>query len=140
LRTLDKPRHNGCGKLSPEGSKELISGLGLANIRRADERSALLGALIAFGADPRRVRRFLEGLSADELRYIADFQGASLLDPELRPAENRQVTAARIEKFQKLNCRRGPQTSQKMILLLEFLSLTRIQPRRAALAARAGAA
>ena len=91
-------------------------------------------------SDSDRARRFLEGLSDDELRYIADFHGASLLDPNLRPAENREATALRIERFQRLNPGRGPQTSHKMILLLEFLSLTRVAPGRAARAARAGCA
>ena len=118
--------------------------LGLTNVRRIEERAALLSALASSTENSIRVQSFLEGLSADELAYIADFLGAGLLDPQLQPGSSRNMTARRIERFQQLNAagsgRQGDQTSHKMILLLEYLSLTRPEPARARWAMRAGCA
>ncbi|HWQ55668.1 MAG TPA: hypothetical protein VN442_18420 [Bryobacteraceae bacterium] len=45
-------------------------------------RRSLVSALCACAGDrqKRKARRFLEGLSADELQYIADFLGAWILE------------------------------------------------------------
>ncbi len=71
-------------------------------------------------------QRFLEGLSSDELRYIADFVGASCLDPDLKPGQTRDLMASCIERYQSLAGKPGA-CCDKMILLLEFLSLNTVR-------------
>jgi hypothetical protein len=88
----------------------------------------LVQALSSVAESTRRVaaQRFLEGLSSDELRYIADFVGASCLDPDLKPGETRALIADCIERYQQMSgARRG--CCHKMILLLEFLSLNNVR-------------
>ena len=64
-----------------------------------------------------KTRRFLVGLSADELQFLAEFQGCSVLESG--------ALNERIERFQRLRVRRSRQgfadQEQKMILLLEYL-------------------
>jgi len=107
---------------------------------RVHDRSDLVHALTVLTSNQRRSRRFLEGLSTDELRYIAEFFGATTLDPELRPRKGRAAMARRVEMFQERAAGSGEtpssSASHKMILLLEFLSLDE----RKALAAGVGAA
>jgi hypothetical protein len=67
-------------------------------------------------------QRFLEGLSSDELQYIAEFVGASCLDPDLKPGGTRDLAARCIERFQQMSTPCSC-SSHKMILLLEFLSI-----------------
>jgi len=107
-------------------------------------RDALLSALEACADRSRRlwVRQFLHGLSADELQFIAEFLGASILDPAESCPPSRAEMARRIEEFQW--GRRVPATSanrtqdgmgtspsrdedHKMILLLEYLSRGAVQ-------------
>jgi hypothetical protein len=64
-----------------------------------------------------RTARFLAGLSEDELRFIAEFQGCRILEP----AELDDW----IERFPRTRTRRSKPAladfEQKMILLLEYL-------------------
>ncbi|MCB1018508.1 MAG: hypothetical protein H6509_16230 [Bryobacterales bacterium] len=61
-------------------------------------------------------------MSSDELQYIAEFVGASCIDPELKPGQTRALAARCIERFEKMSGSSSG-SSHKMILLLEFLSL-----------------
>jgi hypothetical protein len=92
------------------------------------DRTALVQALSAIAEDTRRnaARRFLEGLSSDELRYIAEFFGASCLDPDLKPGQSRYLAARCIERFQSTHGASAC-ANHKMILLLEFLSLNTVR-------------
>jgi hypothetical protein len=92
------------------------------------DRTTLVQALSAIAESGRRIaaQRFLEGLSSDELRYIAEFVGASCLDPDLKPGQTRDLAARCVERFQQMNGS-GPCASHKMILLLEFLSLNTVR-------------
>jgi len=81
-----------------------------------------------------RTRRFLLGLSGDELQYIADFLGSHILEADHRPECGRWQLAEDIAKFECCRfaaaCdRRGRRRASvsfednehKMILLLEYL-------------------
>jgi hypothetical protein len=89
-------------------------------------RSALVAALVSC-ADTRlrsRARRFLHGLSSDELQFIAEFLGACILESAQRYGCSRGQIAARIAEFQQAGrgySYRSPDRDHKMILLLEFL-------------------
>jgi hypothetical protein len=76
-----------------------------------------------------KTRRFLAGLSADELQFLAEFQGCCVLESG--------DLEERIERFQRLRVRRSTLGSadqeQKMILLLEYLKRAQVPER-----ARAG--
>jgi hypothetical protein len=87
-----------------------------------------------------KTRRFLAGLSYDELQFLAEFLGASILEWErLRPSSRAEL-AERVAAFQRArcSCEYALETDQdhKMILVLEFLCLT--GSRHAALAMGAG--
>ncbi len=106
------------------------------------ENVTLVDAIASFSNLPHRdsAREFLEGLSTDELEYIAAYLGACTLDPELHGSSgSRDRLAAQIERYErghrssyrpKSYHGSGPCTatltdvSHKMILLLEFLSIT----------------
>lgn len=106
-------------------------------------RSTLVSALAAC-ADPSRrfgARRFLAGLSTDEMRFIAEFLGASVLDAGPQSGCSRAELGARIAEFQIARTyarRSGPDLEHKMIVLLEFLCRSHI--RQAPLVMRAGQA
>jgi len=106
------------------------------------DRSDLVHALTVLTSNHARSRRFLEGLSTNELHYIAEFFGATTLDPELRPRKGRTAIARRIEMFQSKSTGSAEtpsfSASNKMILLLEFLSLNEAKPRT--MSAQVGAA
>ncbi len=99
-------------------------------MHRAEERATLVGALSASATIDRRrrARRFLQGLSTDELRYIASYMGACLIESALRPGPVPRCQLAR--EIQEYECCRliPPDTAflgdveHKMILLLEYLS------------------
>ena len=77
-------------------------------------RSALEAALIACADSPRKAkaRRFLSGLSCDELQYIAEFLGACILE---------STGAARCA----FDCRACSEDRElKMILVKEYLCRT----------------
>jgi hypothetical protein len=72
----------------------------------------------------KKARRFLLGLSTDELQYIAEFLGACVLESVGRSAASRRDLADGIAQFQQV--RRAPadclaDQEHKMILLLEYL-------------------
>ena len=104
-------------------------------------RSTLVSALAAC-ADPSRrfgARRFLAGLSTDEMRFIAEFLGASVLEAGPESSCSRAELGARIAEFQFSRTyvrRSGPDLEHKMIVLLEFLCRSHI--RQAPMAMRAG--
>lgn len=91
-------------------------------------RSVLVAALASCTEAPLQLeaRRFLGGLSRDELQFIADFLGASILEASEPCAGSRLEIARRIAEFQR--ARGGssfpgssPDQDHKTILLLEFL-------------------
>ncbi|MGA2272012.1 MAG: hypothetical protein ABSH00_00555 [Bryobacteraceae bacterium] len=106
-------------------------------------RSTLVSALAAC-ADPSRrfcARRFLAGLSTDEMRFIAEFLGASVLEAGPQSGCSRAELGARIAEFQisRTRVRRsGPDLEHKMIVLLEFLCRSHV--RQAPMAIRASQA
>jgi len=83
------------------------------------------------------VRRFLMGLSGDELEYLATFMGASILEAAQGCACSRAQLAERIADLQRRRSARStPDQDHKMILLLEFLCRSGL--RRAPVSVRAG--
>lgn len=88
-------------------------------------RSTLVAALASSAEGPRKIRakRFLTGLSCDELQFIAEYLGAAILDSSDSCACSRPELAERISEFQRLRLGPGPSRDQdhKTILLLEFL-------------------
>ncbi|MGB9456276.1 MAG: hypothetical protein WCB12_09550 [Bryobacteraceae bacterium] len=106
-------------------------------------RSTLVSSLAAC-ADPSRrfgARRFLAGLSTDEMRFIAEFLGAAVLEAGPQCGCSRAELGERIAEFQisRTHARRsGPDLEHKMIVLLEFLCRSHI--RHAPIALRAGQA
>ena len=89
-------------------------------------RTTLVAALIAC-ADTSlkpKARRFLLGLSSDELQFIAEFIGACILESSGQCDGSRSQLAARIAEFQRANAPRTAHSGDrdhKSILLLEFL-------------------
>jgi hypothetical protein len=70
-----------------------------------------------------KARRFVQGLSSDELQFIAGFLGACVLDSEM-PCACRAQWAERIAQYQEARggCSHiSADQDHKMILLLEFL-------------------
>jgi len=87
-------------------------------------RSTLVAALVSCADSPHKsqARRFVEGLSADELQFIAEFLGACVLDPASQSCPSRAQWAERIARYQQASTGRGsPDREHKMILLLEYL-------------------
>ena len=89
-------------------------------------RSVLVAALVSCADGPRqsKARRFLTGLSADELQFIAEFMGASILEAEEPSVCSRPELAERLAEFH--SARRGraaPSEDEelKTILLREFI-------------------
>jgi len=87
-------------------------------------RNTLVAALLSCVDSPHRsqARRFVQGLSADELQFIAEFLGACVLDSSGRPCVSRAQWAERITLYQRASqgcC--SADREHKMILLLEFL-------------------
>jgi hypothetical protein len=90
-------------------------------------RSTLVAALVSCADSPHKstARRFVQGLSADELQFIAGFLGACVLDSSGKSCASRAQWAERITHYQQasagcLPCRSADQ-EHKMILLLEYL-------------------
>jgi hypothetical protein len=67
-----------------------------------------------------QTRRFLGGLSRDELQFIADYVGASILESADDGPCSGPELADRIVEFQR-NRSSHPDLDHKTILLLEFL-------------------
>lgn len=95
-------------------------------------KSMLVSALCSCAEVRRqsRTRRFLEGLSSDELQYIAEFLGACILEAQRRCVCTRAQLAESIERFEGSRTADAPGhgspvslrlQEHKMILLLEYL-------------------
>jgi len=102
----------------------------------------LVAALVSCADRPLKpeTRRFLVGLSSDELQFIAEFLGACILESTEKGRSSRPELAERIAQFQRGRLRCSPGCSEdqdhKMILLLEYLC--RSGSPRFSLAVRAG--
>ena len=90
-------------------------------------RSSMVTALVSCADSPHksRARRFVRGLSSDELQFIAGFLGACVLDSSVSPCASRAQWAERITRYQQASagchsCRSADQ-EHKMIVLLEYL-------------------
>ena len=98
-----------------------------------------VAALVSCAEGPQQpgVRRFLMGLSSDELEFLAAFMGASILEAAEDCPCSRAQLAQRIAELQSSLCaaRPTPDQDHKMILLLEFLCRSGL--RRAPVAVRA---
>jgi hypothetical protein len=101
----------------------------------------LVAALVSC-ADTRRrprARRFLAGLSSDELQFIAEFLGACLLESAKERCASRAEVAERLSRYREA-CGNPDlpkdDLEHKMILLLEFLC--RSDSQRFSLPARVG--
>jgi hypothetical protein len=100
-------------------------------------RSALVTALCACARRRQRneARKFLQGLSADELQYIAEFLGACILEPPAGCASTRAQLAESISRFEQARRQEHTPASSlcacdcdhKMILLLEYVCRSGIQ-------------
>ena len=107
------------------------------------ERITLVNAISSLTGEGRRraAQRFLEGLSGDELEYIAEYFGARLIEScPTYPALTRDEIALAIQRYESAVSR--PSTrgrSSHMMILLEYLSMNRAPQRETALAT-AGAA
>jgi len=97
----------------------------------AGERTSLVRALSQVALDERRktTRRFLQGLSTEELRYIASYLGACLIESALYPrTSSRDQIAGDILHYEcsRRGCpaalRSDGDAEHNMILLLEYLS------------------
>jgi len=87
-------------------------------------RSVLISALVGYTAPPARAksRRFLQGLSADELQFIAEYLGACIL--EAADGQERGESGLRLSRFQAAH---EYDAEHKAILLLEFMRAFRGQ-------------
>ena len=96
-------------------------------------RNSLVAALVACADRPLKseVRRFLGGLSSDELQFIAEFLGSCVLESQMRCARDRAELAERIARFQQARADHSrmssPDQELKMILLLEYLCRAGVQ-------------
>jgi hypothetical protein len=87
-------------------------------------RSALVTALVARAENSlkARVRRFLRGLSCDELQFIASFLGACILESTAAPlAKCPCVEGAGLPPSPGITDRYAEDWDLKMILLKEYL-------------------
>ena len=93
------------------------------------QRQDLVTALTACTENPFRTkaRRFLLGLSADELQFIAEFIGSLILESEMRCRCSRAELARQVAEFQRNRERRSSLDDHKMILLLEYLCRSGLQ-------------
>ena len=103
-------------------------------------RNSLVTALVACADEPlkSKARRFLAGLSSDELQFIAEFLGSCVLESPVRCARNRAELAERIARFQTQAHRawmRSTDQEHKMIVLLEYLCQSGAQQPRVPLCA-----
>jgi hypothetical protein len=93
-------------------------------------RAALISAITACAEQrfQKKARRFLLGLSTDELQYIAAFLGACVLESLGRSALRRHESADGTAELEQVGCARANRLSDqehKMILLLEYLRRSR---------------
>jgi hypothetical protein len=93
-------------------------------------RTTLISAIAACAEHrfQKKARRFLLGLSTDELQYIAEFLGACVLESSGSAACSRRELADGIAQFEQVrepaDCFGDQQ--HKMILLLEYLCRSRL--------------
>ncbi len=102
------------------------------------EQSNLVDAISSMSTAGREqaARRFLEGLSTDELRYIAAYLGTRVVDPGLPPpSQDRNQIAQSIERYEGAKkgpkpkpagsdtCCNGSNVAHRMMVLLEYLSV-----------------
>jgi hypothetical protein len=81
-------------------------------------RNALVAALIACSNTSLKTnaRRFLQGLSSDELQFIAEYLGACILE------STEPCHGSRAKTMGEFNyCPQTPDQDHKMIMLLEYL-------------------
>lgn len=92
-------------------------------------RSDLVAALASCSDGPMKykTRRFLAGLSRDELQFIAEFVGSSILEAAESCPHSRREVAERIAEFQRMRANGSPDQDHKTILLFEFLRRSGIQ-------------
>jgi hypothetical protein len=86
-----------------------------------------------------KARRFLTGLSADELQFIAEFLGSCILECSEASANSRAQLAERIARYGRgsADCsRRAEDHDHKSILLLEYLCRSGLQRQTSAAAMR----
>ena len=115
-----------------------------SNVILVREKLTLVNAVSSLSTASRReaARRFLEGLSGDELEYIAAYFGARLIESRpISPALTRDEIALCIQRYDRVA---GPPSSaarstHRMMILLEYLSMNRAS-QRATVLAPAGAA
>jgi hypothetical protein len=87
-------------------------------------RLELADALVACAESPCRAkaRRFVNGLSSDELQFIAEYLGACILESARQCQRSRAELAERLAEFQRSHSTTlGADQDHKMILLLEYL-------------------
>ena len=94
-------------------------------------RTTLISAISARSEDAlqRKARRFLQGLSTDELQYIADFLGACALESAWSGSE----MSSSIAQFGRVRAATSAALSDqehKMILLMEYLRCCALGQRR----------
>lgn len=101
-------------------------------------RSDLVAALASCSDDPMKykTRRFLAGLSRDELQFIAEFVGSSILEGAESCPHSRWEIVERVAQLRmRANGSSTPDQDHKTILLLEFLRRSGLQ--KATVAVRA---
>lgn len=96
-------------------------------------RSTLIAALAECSKSPRKpkARRFLQGLSSDELLFIAEYLGSCILESRGSYDCSRGELAQRIAEFQCSRTGLVPSRADgehKMILLLEYLWTSGFRP------------
>ncbi|MEO8592983.1 MAG: hypothetical protein ABI759_06665 [Candidatus Solibacter sp.] len=88
-------------------------------------RKPLVAALLECVEQPLKLdaRRFLTGLSSDELEFIAEFLGSCILESQHAFAPNRAELAERVAQFQQARAETVCPCDRdcKMILLREYL-------------------
>jgi hypothetical protein len=94
-------------------------------------KTALISAIAACSEQrlQKKARKFLLGLSTDELQYIAEFLGACVLESLGNSALSRRELADGIAQFEQVRRARADclgDREHKMILLLEYLCRSRI--------------
>ena len=94
-------------------------------------RTVLISAITECAEErfQKKARKFLQGLSRDELQYIAEFLGACVLESWGPVPLGRRELADGITHFEQVRCAcrdRGGDQEHKMILLLEYLCRSRL--------------
>ena len=108
------------------------------------EKLTLVSAVSSLSTASRReaARRFLEGLSSDELEYIAAYFGARFIESRpTSPALTRDEIALSIQRYDRAASPPSAEarSTHRMMILLEYLSMNRA-PQGETVFAPAGAA